>query len=352
MNAKILITLALFGSSMNGFAQQENDSLQWIHRSADIGIIYPISTNGRSAGQYHNTVSFQLFAGVSGGVSACAVAGIGNMVKENGTGVLVGGLLNSVGHKAVGAQFAGIANITKDTTVGVQIAGVYNQSGDLAGIQLAGVGNVARTGSKAVQVAGAFNRAKAVHSQVAGLVNIAHKVNGVQLSGLVNIADSSDYPIGFINLVKNGEKSMGISTDEHLDGMVSFCSGGRVLYGILGVGYNLKKSDHHIYALQGGIGAHLFRKGKDLRLNAEAVELVQTDFSKGHCYTYSLKVLPEMTIAKRIQIFAGPTVNLQLDYSDGEISGLSSNHFWTTTGLSGHFIGAYFGMAGGLKIIL
>ena len=346
------MALVLFSGFTNGFAQQKNDSLQLIYRPADIGIIYPISTNGRFAGRYDNTVSFQLLAGLSGRVSACAVAGIGNVVKENGNGVLVGGLFNIIGHEATGAQFSGIVNITKDTTLGVQVAGVYNQSGNLEGIQLAGVGNVARKGSRAVQVAGVFNRAEIVHSQIAGLANIAHQVDGVQLSGLVNIADSSDYPIGFINLIKNGEKSVGVSTDEHLNGMVSFYSGGRVLYGILGLGYNFKKSDQHIYALQGGIGAHLLRKGKRLRLNVEGVQLVQTDFRQGHCYTYSLKILPEITIANRVQIFAGPTVNLQLDYSDGAISGLSSNHFWTTTGFNGHFIGSYFGLSGGLKIIL
>lgn len=346
------MTFAFFSSVTNGFAQQKNDSLRLIHRPADVGIVYPVSTNGRCAGQYNNAVSFQLLAGLSGGVSACAVAGIGNVVKENGNGVLVGGLYNIIGHEAAGAQFSGIVNITKDTTLGAQVAGVYNQSGNLEGMQLAGVGNVARKGRSAVQVAGVFNRAEVVHSQIAGLVNIAHQVNGIQVSGLINIADSSDYPVGFINLIRNGEKSVGISTDEHLNGMISFYSGGRVLYGILGIGYNFKKSNDHIYVLQGGIGAHLLRKGKDLRLNVEAVQLVQADFSQGHCYTYSLKVLPEMTIAKRIQIFAGPTVNLQLDYSDGEISGLSADHFWTTTGLNGHFIGAYFGVAGGLKIIL
>lgn len=346
------MSLVLFGGFTNGFAQQKNDSLPLIHRPADIGIIYPISTNGRFAGRYKNTASFQLISGLSGGVSACAVAGIGNVIKGNGNGVLLGGVFNIIAHKAVGSQFSGIVNITKDTTLGTQIAGVYNQSGNLEGIQLAGAGNIARQGSKAVQVAGVFNRAGGIHSQIAGLVNIAQQVNGVQLSGLVNIADSSDYPIGFINLIKNGEKSVGVSTDEHLNGMVSFYSGGRVLYGILGVGYNFKKSNNHIYALQGGIGAHLLRKGKALRLNVEAIQLVQTDFSREHCYTYSLKVLPEMTIAQRIQIFAGPTVNLQLDYSDGEISGLSANHFWTTTGFNGHFIGSYFGLSAGLKIIL
>jgi hypothetical protein len=36
----------------------------------------------------------------------------------------------------------------------------------------------------------------------------------VQLSGFINIADSCDYPIGLVNIIKNGDAAIGASIDE------------------------------------------------------------------------------------------------------------------------------------------
>lgn len=351
MKTKFLVTLALISIFSNTYAQKKADSTQFIHRPADIGLIYPISTNGRQAALYSNAVSIQLLTGVSGEVSACAFAGIGNIIKGNSTGGDFAGIFNIAGKDIKGAQFAGITNIVNGKVHGAQFAGIYNQSHIIKGIQLSGIGSISDSGDHAVQISGLYNRSKTVQSQMAGLINIAHKVNGVQLSGLLNIADSSDYPIGFINLVKNGEKSIGFSFDENLNSMLSFYSGSKFLYGMLGIGYNFRNDDQ-FYALQAGIGAHFFNKGKNFRLNTEAVQLVQTDFKNGHCFTYSLKALPEITIGKKLRVFAGPSVNLQLDYSDGKIAGATSHHFWTTTGHNSHFIGGYIGMTGGMKFIL
>jgi hypothetical protein len=49
----------------------------------------------------------------------------------------------------------------------------------------------------------------------------------VQIAGFINIADSSDYSIGIINIIRQGEKGIGVSVDETKTAMVSFRSGGR-----------------------------------------------------------------------------------------------------------------------------
>jgi hypothetical protein len=351
MKPKILATYFLTCLSIISFGQQKNDTAALIPRPADIGLIYPISTNGTLAAYYSNRLSLQAIAGVSGAVHGCAIAGIANIIQQNSSGAVFAGILNTTGHDAKGAQFAGIVNLVSHEATGLQAAGILNRSGSTRGVQLAGIGNITSGQNKAVQAAGIFNRAAAAHTQIAGIINIAQKVTGVQMSGLINVADSSDYAIGFINLIKNGEKSIGVSTNESLNTLLSFYSGGRILYGVIGIGYNLK-SHHSLYALQGGIGAHLFRAGNHFRLNAEALQLVQTDFSNGHCFTYALQALPEIKIGSRLEAFAGPTADLQLDYSHEKISGLVNHHFWTTTGRNGHFIGAYIGITGGLKFIL
>ncbi len=73
----------------------------------------------------------------------------------------------------------------------------------------------------------------------------------------MNVADSSDHPLGIINLIRKGEKSIGFSIDENETGLVSFRSGGRVLYGIIAAGYNFK-NEEDVYALEAGLGASLF----------------------------------------------------------------------------------------------
>src|SRR5690606_22129835 len=121
---------------------------------------------------------------------------------------------------------------------GLQITGIVNLSENVDGMQLSGTGNVSQH-VKGLQLGGIVNLAHDVKgSQVAGILNKAGRVTGIQLSGIINMADSSDYPIGLINIIKNGERSIGISTDENLSSLISFRSGGRKLYGIIGLGSN------------------------------------------------------------------------------------------------------------------
>jgi hypothetical protein len=82
--------------------------------------------------------------------------------------------------------------------------------------------------------------------QIASLINIAENVTGVQIAGLVNVAENNDYPVDFVNLIKNGEKSIAVTYNEIGSLAVSFRSGGRVTYGITGCGYNMKGHKKHI----------------------------------------------------------------------------------------------------------
>lgn len=349
---KPLLILALSGIFFPAAAQQQKDTISLIKRPADFGLIYPISTNGSDAAQYSNTVSIQGLAGLSGAVTAVGIAGIANIITRHASGTQIAGITNIIGGNAEGVQVAGIANVVKLTTKGTQIAGLLNKAESVSGAQLAGLVNLSRGNVKGIQIGGLINKGNVVHSQLAGLINKATKVKGVQISGMLNIADSSDYPIGFINLIRNGETSLGVSTDESLNTLAFFRSGGRVLYGVVGLGYNLKQTSTNLYELKTGIGAHLVRFGDTFLLNGEAAALTITDFKHGHAYKYSLSTLPELRVARSLAIFAGPAANLVLDYSGGRIASLVHHYSWTTTGKSGHFIGAYLGVTGGVAVML
>src|SRR5690606_16240067 len=217
------------------------------------------------------------------------LAGIRNLLGIQ-TPVPLSGLLYRA-EKITALQITGIVNLSKEVE-GIQLAGIINQSRKVKGLQLGGIGNLA----------------KDIHgSQIAGVFNKADYVTGIQLSGIINIADSSDYPIGIINIIKNGERKIGLSTDESLSSLVSFRSGGRKLYGIIGLGSNFRYEDFP-YVMEAGMGINLLKRGS-FSMGLEASQLVLTDFRHSEYYRSGLRLLPLLKLSKNLQVFAGPSVN-------------------------------------------
>ena len=230
-----------------------------------------------------------------------------NNVLNNASGMQVGGLINKVDNFK-GAQVAGLFNYDK-TASGFVLAGLFNSTGDFkGGLQFAGLANVTKN-ARGIQFAGLYNQSAGdVGSQFAGLVNVAKKVKGFQFAGLVNIADSSDYPIGLVNFIKNGEKSIAVSADEdrfiHLD----FRSGGKVLYGLIGVGHRFDKQASS-NTIDLGFGAHIINPNL-FSLNGEFITRVVTDFKSPAYQVASFKLLPGLNLSKNIRLFAGPSLNI------------------------------------------
>lgn len=350
----ILTGVLLTMTSSPLFAQEDSP--------AHVGIIYPLSTHGSKAADYTNTISLHAIAGLSGGEKAFSLYGVAGIVKGDVSGFQASGVLNKVGGTLNGLQLAGIVNLNENTSNGLQFAGVLNQTKgntltQLAGVanvteytngfQAAGVGNLSKQ-VKGVQLAGIFNTASDVEgAQLAGVVNKAGRVKGIQL-GILNIAESSDYPIGLINIVKDGEKSVGIGTDEGLSTFVSFRSGGRVLYGILGLGFN-PQYERVRYGVEGGIGAKLIN-GDHFRLAAEIVSTTLTDFNGNYFDKNGLRILPSLRIAKNIYLYGGPSVNyVNTDNEDGKK--LVKLKMWDKQ-RTDEYQAFHVGFTGGLQLVL
>ncbi|QEC51269.1 hypothetical protein EDD80_101242 [Anseongella ginsenosidimutans] len=305
-----------------------------LHSRMHLGLLYPLSTNGRQAPMYSNDFSFHLLMGLSKAENAFVLSGVSTVIREQAAGLQFAGVSNYVGKQTKGMQFAGVYNHTGDQLQGIQFGGVMNYAGDADGLQFAGVMNKAR------DVNG---------SQFAGVVNVAKKVKGLQFAGIINIADSSDYPVAILNFIKNGEKSIGISTDETFNLLASFRSGGRVLYGILEIGYNLK-SEGDLYALGAGLGAH-FAFSDRFRLNTELKSLVLDDFHEGEYSKYSLHILPALKVSERIEVFAGPSLNF-VDSDMQEGKDLFKDPLWENGYGDGHLRQWYVGASAGIQFIL
>lgn len=180
-----------------------------IHESKkyQISIIPFIGTNRKLSGSINNSLSFNVLAGYSGGVTGFELGGLLNIVEHNVNGSQIGGLANIVGGdtryfqfagllnqntgSVTGTQIAGISNVVLDTIHGVQIAGFNNTlHGYMDGFQISGFNNLTTQHVDGVQLTGFANVAlKDVEfAQLSGFANYADNVNGGQVSGFANIA--------------------------------------------------------------------------------------------------------------------------------------------------------------------
>lgn len=338
---KALGLAILLSTGLNGFAQERKKG------RVNIGLVYPVSTNGTHAAQDTNVFSLNALVGVSAAEKGSSFAGLSNIVRKNTSGTQFAGFSNHIGGKASGSQFAGFIN-TYGSGNGVAVAGFANISKENGGAQVAGFMNLTSKNVSAVQVAGFINKAGDVKgSQIAGFINVAKKVKGVQLAGFINVADSSDYPIGIINIVKNGEKSIALTTNQHLTTMVTFRSGGKVLYGIIGAGYNFKNKDE-VYAFEAGLGAHFFQS-EYFRLNTELTGSSLQNFKRGSYFKSTFQLLPSLRIGQNLEIFAGPSFNfVSTDTEEGKTLQKYYLKSWDSKDNTLHAL--FVGYTGGLAI--
>lgn len=236
-----------------------------------LSLFPPLSTNGIRSYQYSNKASLNLLVGLS----------------RNEEGIAISGLTTIITNDAKGFLFAGLGNIIKNDLSGVQFAGVMNIAKEVSGFQFAGV------------------------------INKAKNVNGVQFAGIINIAENSDYPIGLINIIKNGEKSIAISYNETGSLMATFRSGGRVTYGIIGVGYNHKTSGRS-YVTEAGFGIHInclpwFRINNELKVACFGFSdnpfIVNDGKLNNTVISTNYSLLPAFKISPHIELFGGPSLN-------------------------------------------
>ncbi len=289
-----------------------------------------------------NGLSFSGLANIAENMRGLQITGLAN-IAENTTGLQFAGITN-IAEDFSGIQITGLGNVSEDMT-GFQFAGIGNVAESMKGIQIGGIGNVAAD-ARGFQFGGLFNRTESVSGfQMAGLFNKSKTVKGVQFA-LLNIAEENDYPIGLVNLVKGGEKSVGLAFDELQNLTATFRSGGRVLYGIVGLGYNFKASEG-LMAFEAGIGAHI-PCTQTFRINTELTTTTMTKFS-GPANRSSLRVLAAWKFLPSVELYAGPSLNyLQTD--ERELYSMLPTHtLWAASPIADKCL--YVGYQAGIQYI-
>ena len=263
------------------------------------------------------------------------IAGLSNHVGDMGGGVAIAGLSNTSGGSyygiqvsglgnisrgMMGIQVAGLGNITRDTRA-IQVAGLTNISKELYGIQISGLTNIALdtyglqlTGLSNVshdlygmQLAGLFNCAKDVYGlQFAGLVNVAKRARGVQFATILNVAEESDFPIGLINIIKQGDKGVALTYDILGNAVISFRSGGKYTYGILGVGYNTQIEERLV--VEAGYGLQIpICRWLDVNNEFKATTMgYNSDYTRSN---FSYLLAPSLPLWRHCNLFAGASIN-------------------------------------------
>ena len=277
--------------------------------------IPPLSSNGINASQYTNGASFSILAGMSANERNFTFASISNVIANEARGLQFAGISNYIGKQGQGVAFAGITNIAKGTYKGVQFAGLLNTSKDITGLQFA------------------------------GLLNIAGKVRGVQFAGLLNIAEESDCPIGLVNIVKRGEMGIALTYDILGNGIVSFRSGGKYTYGIIGFGYNHKLPGNNKTVAEAGYGVHIpcyswFQINNEFKVTSTAT-------SDKPFLNASYSLLPSFKIKKHYNIFGGASLNYSTTTEMDNQTLFPQNNLWkkhTDNRLQQLFIGYLVGI--------
>ena len=310
----LLITIMAVGT---GAAQTQDQDDREYRSAVQVTFFPPLGTNGLHSARYTNRFSLNILAGTSANEQAFALAGLTNVILNDASGFQLAGLANYTGGRAHGFQFAGLANIVRGDHRGFQFGGLANTARNVEGFQFGGLGNVAR------DVEG---------FQFGGLFNVARRVKGAQFAGLLNIAESSDYPVGIVNIIREGEMGIAIGYNEIGTTSLTFRSGGRVLYGILGVGYNHKvEGENDGISIMGGYGAHI-NILPWLRINNELTMESIDGFNNEHGNTFkaSYALLPAFRL-HHFELFGGPSVNFMQTKDPGMFDLFPRNQFWKET---------------------
>ena len=335
----LIVSLLLF---LNVFSQEDK------FRPVQINFGFPLSTiNMKEAKSYTNAFSINLLVGISKNERSLSLSCLSNIVANDATGLQIAGISNHIGNKGYGIAVAGIANtagfyngiqiggisnFTKDSNIGLQIGGIANYSGSTKGLMLGGIANITKDSNIGLQIGGIVNYSGSAKGlmlggisnisgdftgfQFAGVMNVAKNVKGVQFASIINIADDSDFPIAFINIIKNGKMGVSLSYDILNNTVLSFRSGGKYTYGILGVGYNAKVNDGSKIMAEAGYGIHipvnhLFEINNEFKATSVGFSNEKT------CYNFAYLLAPSVTFWNHYNIFGGVSFNyLNSNYED------------------------------------
>jgi hypothetical protein len=333
-----IVLLLTFSCS---FAQQ--DSLKW--RLAQVSFFYPLGTNG-TAVDYTNILSFNILAGVNGGLRGAEfgiianintgdvygfqASGVVNVNAANMGGVQTASVLNANLGDVYAGQFANVANINRGNFTGVSASTININGKNTYGAQLSAVLNLSVQNTDGAQISGFMNiTGDTLNGTQIGIINKARVLNGTQI-GIINIvSDTSEnaVPIGLFNYTPDGVAEVELAATEVIYGNLNLKFGSRRLYTILKAGFSIQNT-RPLTAFGLGLGSR-FQLGNNLSL---AAELESSQLNTGYYWRVrdiDLLSSANLTLRYRLNnnlaVSAGPVYNSYLtqDISESAFGNLN-----------------------------
>jgi len=338
---KTLLSIVLLISFSCSFAQQ--DSLKW--RFAQISFFYPLGTNGPAI-DYTNILSFNVLAGVNGGLRGAEFgsianintgdvygfqsSGVVNVNTANMGGFQASSVLNANMGDVYAGQFSNVANLNRGNFTGVSASAININGKNTYGAQLAGVLNMSTQNTDGAQISFFMNiTGDTLRGTQIGLINKARVLNGTQI-GIINIvSDSSEnaVPIGLFNYAADGVAEIEIAATEVIYGSLNLKLGSKRLYTILKAGFSIQNAKP-LTAFGVGLGSR-FQFGNKLSL---AAELESSQLNTGYYWRIrNIDLLSSVSLSLRyrinnkVAISAGPVFNTYFtqDLSDSAFGNLN-----------------------------
>jgi hypothetical protein len=213
----------------NGFRRVDAVNVKTdLNRGFQWSILPYLGNNGGLSGAVVNNVALNLTVGYSKGNRILEVGGIGNINRDDVSGIQIASVFNIVGGKMLGIQYANVLN-RSDALTGVQLSALMNSTDTIlkGGLQIAGLNNHASKGRGGFQVSTLVNKhgRGRIGSQISALVNVADTVKmqiglvnrsrhlkGIQI-GLINVNDTtSGVVLGLVNVTKKGYNAVEFAT--------------------------------------------------------------------------------------------------------------------------------------------
>lgn len=342
-------------------------------RFAQVSLIPSWGTNQLTNGLVTNNFSLNIIAGYSANINGLEIGTVANIIRQEMNGVQVSGVVNVVGENVKGIQMAGAVNTNLGNTDGIQLAGAINRvKGDLKGLQISGAINTAAAKSVDsldlkgwngqvsgginlhggerinLQASGAYNQANSVDGvqisggmnivkgttnglQISSLYNQTEKLRGIQF-GFINYADTIEngFPIGFINIIKNGYHKWEVSTNESFYINAAYKTGGKNIYSFLKVG-----AGKYLNAAYGvGYTTNPNRKfSANLDLSGSALFNTDSDYDTFAGDLYRAQLGLNFKLTKQLGLTTGPSFNFcspdkrQEQVGNSDLSNKNSPYF-------------------------
>jgi hypothetical protein len=311
-------------------------------RPFQVTFAYPLGTNGFSALNYSNVMSFNLVYGLNGGVDGFELGSVFNYVHYDMNGIQIGGVANITRRNTNGVFISGATNINLGATNGVGISGGVNITGGhadglfisggtnihlktLDGVAITGGANIGLGDAEGFTIAPVNLFMKNYFGVQVGVVNIVGGLDGLQV-GVVNLVgeDNDALPIGIVSIVKDGYYELEFTSNELSFLNISYKMGVKRFYNTYNVGYS-KHSGSDIFRYGIGIGTNRpvgYKQSVSFELSTDQI-IRDWDWSGGVNLNNRLSMDYRLRLGRKFALVGG--VNLNAYVTNEMIGGAFGN---------------------------